>query len=329
MGFIGGNTRGAYHGSRLGYRAGMAYKRGRSRTRTVPRKRARFSRTFSRGRSKLRSAPGAISTQHDVSHVYRKRRMPRRRRRAWVRFSRKVKAVGLKASSQHYNVILRNGAFTSVADKQGFVQVHTTMGLNGDADTNDVSRLLDLAVASARILKKDAGKLIVSGWMCETQIVNVGANAGYVDLYYWRCKAKVPAALPSAADVWVNGLGDLDTLFPIGGSPLDIQDYGVTPFQSPNFSRLINIYQKKRVLLNPGGVTQVETRSGKNYYRNWSVDEEYSMDKCTEGILMVTYGVPSAANVVATPMSLRVSTNKTYTWHVDMDATMTGGTTQL
>jgi len=329
LGYIAGNTRGAYHGAKLGYRSGMAYKRGRSRTRSVPKKRARFSRTFSRGRSRARSNPGAIGTQHDVSFVYKKRRMPRRRRRAWVKFTRKVKAVNLKNTAQHHNVFLRNGAFTSVADKQGFVQVHTAMGLNGDADTNDVSRLLDLAVASARILKKDAGRIIVSGWMVETQVSNVGTVGGYVDLYYWRCKSKVPAALPSVADVWVNGLSDLDTLFPVGGSPLDIQDYGVTPFQSPNFSRLVNVYMKKRIFLAPGGVTQVETRSGKNYYRNYSVDEEYSMDKCTEGILMVTYGTPTVAFPVASPMSLRVSTNKSYTWRIDMDATMTGGTTQL
>ena len=34
-----------------------------------------------------------ISTQHDVSRVYRKKRMPRRKRKRWTRFIRKVDAV--------------------------------------------------------------------------------------------------------------------------------------------------------------------------------------------------------------------------------------------
>lgn len=202
------------------------------------------------------------------------------------------------------------------------------MGLNGDVDTNDVSQIFDLAVTSGAIAKKDAGKIMVTGWMCETQVVNTGTQGAYVDMYYWRAQGRNMAPLPSVADVWVNGLSDLQGLFPLGGSALDIADYGVTPFQSPNLSRIVRIWKKTRVFLPPGGVTQVETRSGKNYVRNWSVDEEYSFDKCTEGILMVCYGVPSNTNPTADPAFLRVSTNKNYTWRVISGATMTGGTTQ-
>lgn len=190
------------------------------------------------------------------------------------------------------------------------------MGLNGlGGEFDDVSVIFDNALAEGAFTDggalglKASGKLIISGWMVESQILNDSSTHAYIDMYYWRCKR--PTANGVIAQM-TEGIGDMGVA---GATAVTTTTYGFTPFQVPQFSRTTQVWKKVRVKLAPSGVTQVGTRSGKNYIRNWGVDEEYSMDRnCTEGILMCFYGAPSGSAAVASPITLRISTNKTYTY---------------
>lgn len=70
-------------------RSGGGYRTPR-RTPTRARLRTRANPRPTRG---FVNSGHGISTQHDVSHVYRKKRMPRRKRKRWTRFIKKVDAV--------------------------------------------------------------------------------------------------------------------------------------------------------------------------------------------------------------------------------------------
>lgn len=252
--------------------------------------------------------------------------MPRRLRGRWAKFVRKVKHVSTTLQGSRFQVILKTNLVSSLANKQAATTVHTVMGLNGSAYTRDVSDLFDRALVETGAAAKDNLKIVVKGWMIETQVKNYGLNDAYIDMYYWRCKKTIPAAIGDSAAAWGNGLSDLAPDVPGGGSTLDLNDYGVTPFQSPGFSKTIRVWKKVRVKLAAGQTTQIEQRSGRNYYRAWSHDEEYSMDKCTEGILFVFYGNPSEENAFADPVSLAFATNANYTYKIIDSATNAGGT---
>lgn len=291
---------------------------------------ANFMHSFmsSRTRQKnLQSYPRPITGQRDQSQLYRRKRMPFRRRKRWVQFKRRVNAVIEKRTGVKFTVLVNTQNATSSANKQGYTNIHTIMGLNGTAtSTNDVSILLDYAVIGGLITSKTAGKIVITGCLCETQVHNVGLEDAWLDCYYWRSKKQVPTSLGDFGAVWVDALVDTIGLFPVGGSALDPNDYGATPFQGVQLAKTVRVFKKTRTLLTPGGVVQVETRSGKNYPRTWSFDEEYSMDRCTEGVFFVFYGVPTAVATIAEGVNLRFTTNKNYSWHIVQDARLHAGT---
>lgn len=294
---------------------------------------SRSSNSTNQGRG-LQSTPAPITGFEDARTTYTRKRMPRRKRRVWRRFVKKARAVDLGLSAPNFYVAVRNASISSAANKQTVTDIHTVLGLNGSFSTSDV-RDIATRVASLTTGTADQQKFAITGWLAETQVVNTSAGVAYLDLYYWRCYKAVPDTVSgtagSAVTLFSLGLADLAGAFPIGGSTLDALDYGVTPYQSPKFSGYLKVYKKTRVKLSGGGgVTQIETRSGRNYFRDYSVDEELSMDKrCTEGILMIAYGTPSATNGTADPVTLRFATNINYTYKVLQRNIITGGTNVL
>lgn len=277
-----------------------------------------------------------ISFQHDVSNVYRRKRMPRRRRRRWVKFSRGVKHVVEKLAAPLFNIFVERQAITSGIGRQETCHLHTVLGGNGTAGfANDIQRLVTIAQANTNPQGPVAPvakslNIHITGWMVETQITNSSATSvAYVDLYYWKTKRDVPVALPDMDQLFINSLGDIQQNLPVAGTvtTLDRNDYGVTPFQGVQFAKSVQIYKKIRVKLSPGQTTQVEQRSGRDYYRRYSFDEHYSfLRNCTEGIYMIMYG--ATENIAGTPTvaatNISIYTNKNFTWRVSEDSRMKG-----
>lgn len=291
------------------------------------------SRTGTRSGRK-RAAPFPITGESDARAVYRRKRMPAVRRRRWVRFTKRTKAVISKTVAPSFLVRLRGATITSGVNKQEFYQGHNAMGINSaHTDFQDVLVLLDQVQAlGGSTFQPD--RFLVTGWMCETQVVNSGVTTAYIDMYYYRTKKDVPNpfqgnAFGSPAAVWDVGNGTIQGVHPLGGSTLDKFDYGLTPFNNSIFAKYLQVTRKVRVKLSPGGVTQVETRSGKNYFLAWEDLQGKAMAKWkTEGIFMVFYGTPSALDPVAQPVTLSFSTNVNYTYRLIQSSAVTGGTTQ-
>lgn len=262
--------------------------------------------------------------------------MPARRRRSWVRFTRRTKAVISKSLAPSFLIRLRGETKTSLSNKQEYYQGHGVLGMNsGLAAFQDGSALQARVgeIATGQLFEPD--RFIVSGWMCETQVVNNGTSVAYIDMYYYRTKKDVPVpffgnGFGSPAAVWDIGNAVMSSNVPSGGSTLDKFDYGVTPFNNSTFAKYIQITRKVRVKLGPGGVTQVETRSGRNYFISWEDNSGKAMTKnMTEGIFMVFYGTPAPlVDTVAQPVTLSFSTNVNYTYRMLQSTAVTGGTTQ-
>lgn len=263
--------------------------------------------------------------------------MPRARKRRWVRFVRKTNAVIDKHLAPSFLIRTRAGAANATVDKQNVVSIHTVLGgHSANLDTRDLAALTDQVQAMSTIGAFEPDKFKITGWMAETQIFNASDITVYIDCYYWRCKRNVPLTLAgvdtSIAEVFSNALSSLEDNFPAGGSSLDVLDYGVTPFNTATFAKFINIYRKQRIKLGPGGVTQLEQRSGRNYFLQRHYNDKYGLIQGkSEGIMFVFYGTPVAdtgTGSIAGACKVRFASNFNYTYRVMLAAAQTGGTTQ-
>lgn len=264
--------------------------------------------------------------------------MPFRRKQRWKSFVKKVKHIQQKQVAANHNVFVHSQNLTSAADRQTYTGIHSMMTINPLSSSsfdgfNDISSLFDRAVS----LQDDEGpgfpynkrtmSLVVSGWMCETSINNLATTTCYIDCYYWKAKEDVPSGFRGPTHVFEDSVGDIGINLPVtgGNTALDAGDYGVTPFQGTTWAKLIRIWKKTRVKLSPGGTVQLEQRSGKNHYRTWGKDEHIGMARgVTEGIMMIAYGVPTAANTIASAVNLQIVTNKNYTWRIVKNNIATG-----
>lgn len=124
---------------------------------------ARFggSRTYTLTKRKQTRSGLGVTTQHDKQLVYRKRRMPRRRRRGWRRFARKVQAVSEKDLGSR--TVLRNDlvnintamdtAAESAHTRWYFMLYGATSGTAYYNDLSEIGQDTDLGTTGKAIFK--------------------------------------------------------------------------------------------------------------------------------------------------------------------------------
>lgn len=298
--------------------------------------RRRFFSDGGRTRSKNGTAPAPITGESDYRGLYRRKSMPARRRRRWVKFVRKVRSVVDRGLGPNFNVRVTNGTLACPANGQGMSMLHTVCGSAGsDPHTNDLKFLANLMVTfypqtgpgPVASPNNYTLRYIVSGYMVETMITNLETYPVFVDMYYWRSKKDVPVAIGDIVSVWGNSLIDLRQNQVVSATvdSLTMDDYGVTPFQGTQFAKTIRVYKKTRVKLAGGSCTQVETRAARDIVVNYGYAEHYSMLRgITNGILFVGYGTPDAASAIARAANLAIVTNKNYTWRAIWDSRQQG-----
>lgn len=291
--------------------------------------------------SRKMSAPAPITGESDYRSVYRRKRMPFRRRKRWVKFTRRVKSVISKGIAPSFNVRISTTTMSSASGKQDCSSIMTVMGSNGsDPHSNDLLFLANIAVANfpqtgPGVVSSPSNfqiRYVISGWMCEAMLTNNQTYSVFVDMYYWRCKKDTPTTLPSVTDVWDESLADLrpNQTAGVAINTITKDDYGVTPFQGTQFAKHIQIWKKTRVKLAGGSVTQVELRGAKDTVINYGYAEQFSLLRGkSQGIFFVSYGTPDPTDTVARPASISVAVNKNYTWKNIWDSRQQGMTSNV
>lgn len=296
----------------------------------------KIARSYTNTRQNVRSAPAPITGESDFRGVYRRRPMPKRRRRSWVKFTRRVKAVAEAQVASQFQVLRRNTTIATGSAGQNFTSLFTVLGGNGgNSETDDIADMAASALAMAgttgttgTTLTSAGIRLHISGWMAEVMINNNSNVTTYLDCYYWRTKKDVPTTYANVGAVLNVGFSQL---FVPSATPantaLTMTQYGVTPFQCPLFSQCFQVYKKTRIKLGGGGTAQLELRSGKNHYRKFGYDTNFSFLRgVTEGILFVQYGTPNGTtDLIAGPTNVSYSMNVNYTWKRMSDDRMGGG----
>lgn len=277
-------------------------------------------------------APSENTFQHDVQPLYRRRRMPRRKRRAWGRSRKRFQSHlnsrlpvknFVKTTSQLQTATLdQQSSFYSVC---GGVNARVAIELNDDLKdivTQSVNQAPGTEIPAV------ANKLFLRNMQLENIIRNVSPVLVFLDVY--RIYARRDVTIEDfqdnqglsqiAQDVTHVAVSGFDTQQPppswVGAN---IFRHGVTPFQNPRFCSYFKIASKTRYRLEPSQTIQLHLRRRVNkvfdYEKNRNLVYKAGF---TTGYFFVFYGSPTdaagPAGTVSQACSLRMVRNVTYSY---------------
>lgn len=235
----------------------------------------RWSRSNTRTRTKKKQKSGSgTTTQYDRILQYRRRRMPRRKKRSWVKFQRKVRAALQKDLGNRtilFNHLLNTtGSVTDATTQQGTAEVHLyghkgspdgpTQGgsrdilriMNNDSVALDGSGKVRFRSAVLDITVRNAGSEHATPWPVELDVYEIG---WYKRTAYLDCTAALVDGFAAT--------GNINT-----GTGLTVSNRGVTPWECPEGISLggFRIYKKTKYFLNTGQTMTYQVRDPRNHF---------------------------------------------------------------
>jgi len=246
-------------------RRGFNQMRSFSRQRGARQSRFQSNRKSFRGQKKFMRSGGGVTTQHDRAFVYRKKSMPRSKKRGWQKFKRKVLAVsekslgsrtvvyndqvtttltgsttaGTQLLEQYALYPVKNGTYAHLNDLKAIYTNYT-----GDTDYNITDRLifqsavLDITVANGSLNSSSQAVPI------ELDVYEVTSNRSWQD--------NNDSASTNINLVNIIGRGFTDTSNEgSAATGLTLNQRGVTPFEacSALSSYGIKIWKKTKYFL--------------------------------------------------------------------------------
>lgn len=287
---------------------------------------ARFRTKMSRGgKGPIRNRGGKKVTdskiatnQYDVRGRYYKKRMPRRKKKQWKQFQRKVNAVLNKQIAPTYFLFRTTTQLNSVQDAQDWASCMLYTANTPDPN-NDLGRI-------AIGLMGNAGNQIGTKYRFEAAVLdllirNTGSTTACVDIYTIYCRKDVPDNYVSPF-VLISQLDDTANADTQGDPKINEKNIGYTPFHNPMFCSYYKIQQKRTLILGAGEVSEVQMRDAKNR-KMYGIDfvGKSSCAGWTKGYLLCTRG---AFDGVITPAtSIGLAYTRSYTLREISDKTWT------
>lgn len=261
----------------------------------------RMAKTFSGSRTRTAqrtTAPAPVTTQFDVRTVYKRRRMPYRKKKRWIRQKRSVQAVIDKRLAT--NVLhLTDAVPLSRSNASGSQTYYGGLTLMDFPVRAQVAGAVDRLQPPNPQIGTVTGraKHVIVGQMNNLTISNVsGEGVAYMDLYYWRAKQNCPAAeFADIEAIWSQGFTTNVLNAPTtGGTTVAATDYGITPWANPGWRKYVQVYMKRRIRLPAGQSTELSLRRSKNEYMGpHTLDDQLALMRGkTEGIFIVWTGEP-------------------------------------
>lgn len=265
------------------------------------------------GGSTTTSSGSTVTTQHDSAVRYRKKRMPSKKRKRWVRFAKRVRAVELSEQPLQFYDAQTSANYTTSADQQnqvGFMLGGVQVGSNDElykifVDAYNVASAT--AAASYQVYMKS---------MClDMQIANTGTNSAVVDVYRLRCRKAYPAAVTPQAQ-YTSALTDLVTT--TGGGTVTATKPSLTPFDCPNFCSFWQVMNKTEYIVSAGQVITLQMRNPRNRKLDGKLIQQYPQGIAgyTTCLFVQWRGVPinnaGTAQLGATAITISTQTSVKY-----------------
>lgn len=324
----------------------MAFRRFKKRSafRRKPYRRSYGGRKFSK-KARAKSTPRATTFQNDVSLSYRRRPMPRVRKRRYMSFVRRTKAIIAKSVAASFLLVNRYQNAPSAVNKQwnydghivNFAHLQLGAVMPALENPDDILKIHARVVANAADAYA-SDRFVITGWTATTVVTNTWVSATeptgtIVEAYYWRAKRDAPLEFmdpttdysSTFGGIWTASTRFLVPSVPSGGSSLEVADLGLTPFQGSVLAKYITIYKKTRTMIDGGKTAVFEQRSSKDTYINMpQIKSNGLLGGKTEGIFFVYRGVPNGFGQ-ARAAQMSFSTSIGYTYRLLQLATSFGG----
>jgi len=300
-----------------------AYNTARRFTVTNKRQRGNGSRSMTRQKRNGSSGVG-VTTQHDARLVYRKKSMPKRKRKVWKKFIRKVEAVALAkqgTTSVVYNVGRTVSSAADAQDMYGIVLYGAygsqTAGLTYYSDLELLGSINRTAGVGVNLGNR---KLYFRSAVLDLTCANSGVNAVELDFYDIIFK-KTPVQMTSLQDLIDTNQGNNTEVFEQGAvaaNNLTRQTLGATPFQFPGVLSFVTILKKSKVFLPVGALSTYQIRLPRNRWFDTSNRAQdastnaFALRGWTRGIWVVQKGTPTTL-VRSAATSVSWSITRTYT----------------
>lgn len=282
---------------------------------------------------------GGITTQYDKHQLYRKKFMPKRKKRAWKKFAKKVQAVEIADRGLVTHILHFDRVQTVAASAQAFQACHLygwsgTNGLANEIGPRDMKGIFERNYllrktvydsANDNVLKADGGndwlnvidEVRMQSAILDVVMQNTGNVTLVVDMYHlWYTEETDQATL---SQVIINGAAETQPIQTTGGAlPVGgITTLGVSLFDiGKSLSQGIKVMKVKQFLLGPSQVVTEQIRDAKNWklnpYKCVRESNQFTNPTVTESLLFV------AKNVNATTEgSIRYSATRHYRFTVE------------
>lgn len=280
-----------------------------------------------RGRG-VRSGQG-VSTQHDRRTVYRKKSMPRRRKRSWKRFSRKVNAVSEKTLGS--KTIVFNDQVNLLGTLGSTDQISGNVALypmnHSSAYLDDINRIQNNANTEYGVTTK----YIFQSGIFDMTLVNISFDA---------TTALIPVELDiyeiTSSSTWQEGptslIGALQQGFTdttnegVAATGLALTQRGVTPFDCPQGlgSYRIKIWKKTKYFLGGGQWLTYQMRDPKRHVldaKNMLDWDSANKPGITRWLLIIGKTLPNANLGLTGACSVQIGVTRKYFYKINSDST--------
>lgn len=203
--------------------------------------------------------PAPNTFQHDSQMRYRKKRMPPRKRKAWKRFTKKVRHVELQA--QPLQIYTKEGVanLTSAANQ---AQVYSRICGGTTVFGNDeIQQIFQSCYNLGTVAACAPYKIYVKSICMDIQMTNTGSYPIIVDVYTIQCRSKYPYATDPAAH-FVAAIGEVAA--PSGGGSISSSKTAVTLFDAPNFCSYWKVLSKKEFIIGSNNSVTLQLRQPAN-----------------------------------------------------------------
>jgi len=288
----------------------------------------KFANSFTKTKNKKKGDGFPISQYHNNRLMYKKTRMPYKKKKAWKVFKKKVQAVSWGATKPI--VVYRKNAFDMISNPDGqsvsdvtlFTGFNPTVGLGVNNDMNECiiaaaqSGTYNTSVTNQSLLFKSAHMNIT--------FYNDGETPCYLDLYHFFTRKDSDYSALQLTDQGFSGGLDGTNEGTFVGTAKTLSSFGATPFMSPHFCKINKIIRVTKHLIGAKQSIEFTVKHNKNMFMKQPGDEAIQqtilLGGKSRGMLCVAYGVPTGiagqSNQYANACRLFCRTERTYKFHV-------------
>lgn len=266
--------------------------------------------------------PAPMTSQHDSRLVYRKKTMPRYKKKKWVSFKKKVTAVEYSNRNLQNVSMIQTMYCNANTDRCSFTSA-MIYGINGQtggtgapppggaSGTGSMDDMYDVLVNkyAAGGTAMNGRKFLFGSAVMDVHATNVSENALILEVYEIEAKKTyTPAtvAYDGPEDLFIQGFVDYS---PMANTPLvpSALRLGTTPFNCKLFCQYFTVKTKRRLQVSPGEVVSFQIRDSTNRFIAGNMlgkpNVGWRKGEC-KGYFFQIYGSPQLDPVALPPFNI-------------------------